>query len=100
MVKLVADNLRDPAPRLRRRQPSARSGDRARKFTPARADLSELLHRAIPALERMPPAKKKHGHGTDEWRDRDQIIIETIRLVCRKYEFDATRNPASVVAPE
>jgi hypothetical protein len=70
MVKQVADNLRD-------------------------AVLAELLRKAIPTLERTRPAKKTHGHQTVEWRDRNQLIVETIELVCQKYQFDPTRNPAS-----
>jgi hypothetical protein len=95
IVELVANNLRDTAPRRRGRPRSALSDGRARKFTPTRAQLSELLYRVIPALERTRPAKKKRGHSTDEWCDRNQLIVETIELVRQKYGFKPTRNPAS-----
>jgi hypothetical protein len=70
IVKQVADNLADP-------------------------QLSSLLRKAVPALKRTRPAKKLRGRNEDCWNERNRLIVEAIELVCVKYGFDPTRNPAS-----
>jgi hypothetical protein len=70
IVKTVADNLADP-------------------------DLSGLLRKTIPALERTRPAIKRHGRKADLWRERNQLIVKTIEVICQEYRFRPTRNPAS-----
>ena len=63
--------------------------------TPDNLPLITLLRNAIPALERTRPAKWSRGRSTDLWHERNQLIVETIKLICREYGFDATRSPAT-----
>jgi len=94
MVKCVAaelgKNLYAQKPKLRNRK--RKSGKQ--KDLPAADFCAAVLRAAIPALERTRPAKKR-GRSADLWRERNQLIRETRKLICQKYRFDPGRNPAT-----
>jgi hypothetical protein len=49
------------------------------------------LRAAIPCLERTQPARKR-GHSADLWRERNELIIKTRKLICQKYGFTQERG--------
>jgi hypothetical protein len=62
--------------------------------TPDNLPALALLRQAIPTLERLQP-KIPRGHSANLWRERNQLIVETRKLICQKYGFKKGRNPAT-----
>ena len=62
--------------------------------TPDNLPALALLRQAIPALERLQP-KIPRGHSADLWRERNEAVVETRKLICQKYGFNEGRNPAT-----
>jgi len=55
-----------------------------------------LLRSVIPALERTRPAgRKSRGQSADLWQDRNELIVETLKLIHKKYGFNPTRSDAT-----
>jgi len=59
--------------------------------TPDNLPALALLRQAIPALERLQP-KIPRGHSADLWRERNEAVVETRKLICQKYGFNEGRN--------
>jgi len=98
MVKCVAEKLgkdlyaRNTKIRNRRRK-SGKDREKAQD-RPAVGLCVAALRAAIPALERTRPATMR-GRSADLWRERNEAIVETRKLICQKYGFDPGRNPAT-----
>jgi hypothetical protein len=90
MVKCVTEELeKDLYPRDPEQTEQGKQQD-----LPAVGLCVAVLRAAIPALERTRPAKKR-GHSADEWRERNQLIVKTRKLICQKYWFKPNRSPAT-----
>jgi hypothetical protein len=59
--------------------------------TPDNLPAITLLRNAIPALERL-QAKNPRGRSADLWSERNQLIVETRKLICQKYGFTQERG--------
>jgi hypothetical protein len=94
MVKCVAEELGKD---LYAQNPRIRNWNRKsgkQEDLPAADFCAVVLRAAIPALERTRPATMR-GRSADLWRERNQLIVETRKLICQKYGFDPARNPAT-----